>query len=150
MYSACHDATGTGWKKQGIVLNRDWSLWGRNHHSLHVDTVSSMVSDASLRLLIIPSEKCNYCHQGLCDEICKENFSGLYMKNIQPLAVCWLETQFSPYGLTCSSFFRVLRPMIRRALWKPYLFFWCVEHTDGLIQWSIRIQPGMYSIHPLE
>lgn len=59
-------------------------------------------------------------------------FLGLYMQNIQQLAVCCLETHFGPYALTYFSFFRVLRSMIGRALWQPYSFFWCVEHTDTI------------------
>lgn len=78
--------------------------------------------------------KCNYCHQGPCDEICKErsDFLGLYMQNIQQIAFCCLETHFGLYALICFRLFRVLRPMIRRALWQPYSFFWCVEHANTI------------------
>lgn len=112
--------------------NRAWCWTGTEAFGTGTITVSSMVRDESLRLLSITSGKSNCCHQGLCDAICKEKcdfFSGLYMQNIQQLAVCFLESHFGPYALTCFSFFRVLRPILRRALWKPYPFFWCVEHT---------------------
>lgn len=70
----------------------------------------------------------------LCDEICQEwsDILGIYMQNIQQLAVCCLETQFHPYALTCFSCSGVLGPVTGRAVWQLYSVLWCLERTDTI------------------
>lgn len=88
----------------------------------------------------------------LCDETCKEqsDILGIYMQNIQQLAVCSLETQFCPYMLTCFSCSGVQRP-VTEGLYDNLIRFYDVWSVQTrLIQWSLRIWPGMYTIQPLE
>lgn len=151
MYSSCHDVTGTIWKKQGIMLNRDWSLWGRNHHSLNADTVSSMVSDVSLRLLAFHQKNIVIVTKALWWDLRRKVWFFRVIHAKYPRAGCLLLG--NPFWSLCIDllqFFRVLRPMIIRALWKLTHFSDVWSTQTQLIQQSLGIQPGMNSIHPLE